>query len=232
MKNQNYYQENAKSLGWGEGKLDSERLEIIHKFTKGKRILDVGCGMGVYVDYLSRNGFEATGVDFVPEFIESAKTGQGTFVKATADKLPFKDQSFEIVLLFDIIEHGDDFKILKEASRVGERLIVIVPRIVDQSLSETGVIFKHYIDKSHLREYSEVDLGNLAKKLNLKVIHLQKVQLLPNFAIFASLFKGPNLFFKAIGKILFLPFLRKDYFTEFLVVLDKQTSKSQSRIKG
>ena len=50
MKNQNYYQENAKSLVWGEVKLDSERLEIIHKFTKGKRVLDVGCGMGVYVD--------------------------------------------------------------------------------------------------------------------------------------------------------------------------------------
>lgn len=229
IRDTNYYLDNAVNLSWGEGKLDKERLQILKTFIKGKKILDVGCGFGVYVDYLTRQGIETIGVDFVPEFIEEArKNQQGTFLVAPADSLPFKKDSFDTVLLFDILEHGDDLKILAEAKRVArQRLIVVVPRVVDQSLSDSGVIFRHYMDKSHLREYEVQDLRVLAKKVGLKIKHLKKIQLLPNFAIFASLFRGStaslliNLFYKAMGKIVFMPFLRRDYFTEVLAVFDK-----------
>lgn len=229
IRDTNYYLDNAVKLSWGEGKLDKERVQILKTFIKGKKILDVGCGLGVYVDYLTGQGIEAVGVDFVPEFIEEArKNQQGTFQVASADKLPFRKDSFDTVLLFDILEHGDDLKILLEAKRVArQRLIVVVPKVVDQSLADSGVIFRHYLDKSHLREYEVQDLKVLAKKVGLKINHIEEVQLLPNFAVFATLFKGStaslfiNLFYKAIGKIIFLPFLRRDYFTEILAVFDK-----------
>lgn len=225
----NYYLENATDLCWGKGKLDQERLQILKKFIKGKKILDVGCGVGVYVDYLSKLGFEAVGVDFVSEFIVKAlKNQQGTFLVAAADKLPFKNKSFDTVLLFNILEHGDDKKILAEAKRVAKgRIIVIVPKVVDQSLADTGVIYRHYLDKSHQREYSIQDLKFLARKVGLKIELIKKTQLLPNFAVFAALFKGPTIIYKVIGKLIFLPFLRRDYSTEILAIFDKISKVGQ-----
>ncbi len=225
IRDKRYYLNNAKNLSWGEGKLDKERLAILKTLIKGKKILDVGCGFGVYVDYLTKQGFEAVGVDFVSEFIKTArKNQQGRFITSSANSLPFENNSFDTVLLFDILEHGDDLKILTEAKRVAkQRIIAIVPRIVDRSLSDSGVIFRHYLDKSHLREYEMQDLKSLANKAGLTINNLKQIQLLPNFAIFAALFKNVslNIFYKILGKIIFPPFLRKDYFTEILAVFDK-----------
>ena len=58
----NYYVESSYRLGWGEkSQLDQERLKLLKQFIYGKRILDVGCGFGDYVDFLSSQGFESFG---------------------------------------------------------------------------------------------------------------------------------------------------------------------------
>lgn len=38
------------------------------------RALDLGCGIGTDAIYLARQGWEAVGVDFVPEAIETARS--------------------------------------------------------------------------------------------------------------------------------------------------------------
>src|SRR5689334_13415653 len=99
----NYYSQHAKQFGWGENaRLNPERVDILEEYLVGPKVLEVGCASGVLVDFLSKQKFEATGVDFVDEFIKQAKqTKKGTFVKAEAEKLPFKENEFETVLLFD-----------------------------------------------------------------------------------------------------------------------------------
>lgn len=74
IKSAKYYQESASFLGWGEdSKLDEERIKLIKKFVTGKKVLDIGCGLGFYVDFLNSSGYECVGVDFVAEFINKAK---------------------------------------------------------------------------------------------------------------------------------------------------------------
>lgn len=222
-KRANYYLKFSLSLGWDNNSgLDKERLELIKKFIKGKKILDVGCGFGLYVDYLSRQGFDATGLDFVEEFIKKATLRRGTFIKGRADKLPFRNNEFDTILLFDILEHGDDIKILEEAKRVSkERILIIVPRKVDYQLEQSGVIFRHYLDKSHIREYEEKDIEKLAKSVNLKLTYIKVVHPLYNETIFLSLFDGPIILKKIIRKIVFLLLPKKIYPTEYFAVLDK-----------
>ncbi len=225
VKNNRYYAQNAKSLGWGAEifSLDTERINLIKKFVVGKKVLDVGCGFGIYVDFLSLTGFESTGVDFVSSFIANAKRSKkGYFIKASADNLPFKNEAFDTVLLFDILEHGDDTKLLQEAKRVcKDRVLVIVPMRVDEQLSSSGVIFRHYIDKSHLREYIKDDLEKLAKKCGLKVLYIENIHPLYNETIFLSLFKGPIILKKIVRKIIFFILPKKSYPTELFAVLEK-----------
>src|SRR3989344_2578142 len=121
LKTNTHYSKNATNLGWGEGsaKLDSERVALLNKFCKGKKVLDIGCGLGLYVDFLSGKGFDANGVDFTAEFIKKAKIEKkGKYYLGNAQKLKFADNFFDTTILFDILEHGDDYAILKEAKRV------------------------------------------------------------------------------------------------------------------
>lgn len=226
MKPAQYYLKNAAKLGWGEdnAKLDTGRVVLTEKHISGKALLDIGCGFGLYVDYFSKKGFSGTGVDFTREFIQSAqKSKQGNFVFAAADNLPFENNSFDTVLLFDILEHGDEEKILKEAIRVTrQRLIIIVPREVDKKLADTGIVFRHYIDKSHLREYTTPDFERLAKEFKLSLKELKETAFIRNKSVFLSLFRGSVFMKKLIREAVFLILREQKYPTEFFAVFDKK----------
>lgn len=224
-KSPKYYSQNASYLGWGEGSvLDKERLALIKKYIIKENILDIGCGFGLYVDYLSKIGYQATGIDFVLQFIKSArKNKKGTFIKGNVEKLPFGENQFETVFLFDILEHGNDKLILTEAIRVSKkRILVIVPKKVDKILADSGVVFRHYMDKSHLREYQLEDLKALADSLGLKLVHIEKIHPVSNKAVFLSLFKGPIFLRKIIREFLFLILPKESYMTEIFAVFDKK----------
>ena len=224
-KNQDYYSKNAALLGWGEkeAKIDNQRVELLNKYLTGKEILDIGCATGIYVDFLSKKDLAVTGIDLVKEFVTRAKSSkQGEFIVGSADKLPFKDKSFDSLYIFDLLEHGDDLKILTEAKRVArQRILVIVPRIVDPRLANSGVIFRHYLDKSHLREYSEEMIRELAKKSGLKLLHIEKIHPLFNETVFMALFNGNNLVKKIIRKIVLILLPVEKYYTEYFAVLVK-----------
>lgn len=86
--------------------------------------LDVGCGRGEMLDYAREIGFaRVEGTEVVPELIKR----QGVSY-AEGWALPFPDRSFEVVSLFDVIEHvlpGDDERICRELARVASRAILI-----------------------------------------------------------------------------------------------------------
>lgn len=136
--------------------------------------------------------------------------------------MPFENHEFDTVILFDVLEHGDDIKILKEAKRVCKsKILIIIPRKVDSQLEQSGVIFRHYIDKSHLREYEERDIKDLGQKTNLKLSNLQEVHPLYNETIFLSLFDGPQILKKILRKITFFILPKSFYPTEYFAVFDK-----------
>ncbi|MCK4661636.1 MAG: class I SAM-dependent methyltransferase [Bacteroidales bacterium] len=70
----------------------------------GKNILEVGCGRGGGLSYINRYLFpnKVTGIDLNKKAIEFCKKfykeKNNTFLQANAQKLPFKDSSFEVVI--------------------------------------------------------------------------------------------------------------------------------------
>lgn len=99
----------------------------------GARVLDAGTGTGANLRLLSALGFaEVTGLDASPEAIRHcAAKGLGPVELADICALPFADDSFDLVLATDIIEHvADDARALSELRRVlkpGGRLLLTVP---------------------------------------------------------------------------------------------------------
>ncbi len=194
----------------------------MNRYIVGHKILDVACGSGIYTDYLATQGYDVWGIDLVGEFIEKAKiTKKGNFVQGEADKLPFADGEFDTVLLFDILEHGDDIAILREAKRVAKnRILVNVTRKVDRDLEQTGVVYRHYTDKSHLREYDETNLQQLAEQLDLKVVDLFRISSFDILAVFKVLFTRNKLVIIALKILMRLLCIERAHPTGYFLVLD------------
>jgi SAM-dependent methyltransferase len=77
------------------------------------RLLDVGCCRGEFVGLAVKRGYDAYGVDMVPVFVEYARNSFGerfTLVEsdlsAAVEKL--RIASFDIITLWDVIEHIDE----------------------------------------------------------------------------------------------------------------------------
>lgn len=93
----------------------------------GKRVLDVGCGLGKPAVRVARaTGAAVLGITISPYQIglatERAKaeglTGQVEFQQADGTDMPFDDGSFDAVLAFESIVHMDRRRALAEMARV------------------------------------------------------------------------------------------------------------------
>jgi ubiquinone/menaquinone biosynthesis C-methylase UbiE len=220
----NYYLQAAEQFEWGPGKenLKPYRIKLLQKHLKGNTILDIGCGSGAWTNYLAEQGFNSTGVDFVEQFIKQAKEiYKGSFIVSNAEKLPFDKNQFDTVFLVSILEHlKDDLTALKEAARVGKRIIFVVPHQTPDQWLKNGLIFKHNLDKSHQRTYSIKEIKKLARKADLELITIDKIERLPAVNILPLLFHAPELVKKIIQKLFFTLFKEKNYYLELLVVCE------------
>lgn len=105
------------------------------KLKKGK-ILDLGCGYGGLIGVLNEflPNMDYKGIDASQWIIEFGKklhkkNSNITLIKCNAEKLPFKKNTFDIILCRDVIHHlKNPIKVLKEMQRVTKKegLIYIV----------------------------------------------------------------------------------------------------------
>ena len=62
-----------KDLPWHRDEPDGFILEAVEARAKPGRALDLGCGSGVFSVWLAKQGYDVTGLDFVPRAIEMSK---------------------------------------------------------------------------------------------------------------------------------------------------------------
>lgn len=83
-----------------------EKMKMVKNFLaergRGKKILDLGCGEGALVEEMRRQGYDITGVD--------ANYESGFVLKRDIFSAGFADNSFDIVLCLDVLEHLDFYE--------------------------------------------------------------------------------------------------------------------------
>ena len=81
---------------------------------QGKRVLEMGCGIGLHGRFLASNGVDYTGVDYSQKSLELARehfTQNGLrarFVNADGTALPFADGGFDLVFSDGVVHHIPD----------------------------------------------------------------------------------------------------------------------------
>jgi SAM-dependent methyltransferase len=91
---------------------------------RGKRVLDAGCGPGVYSDWLVRHGAEVVALDASPRMLEHARERLGDAVDLRlhdlTDPIDFlEDGSIDVVLAALVMDYIEDWvPVLREFRRV------------------------------------------------------------------------------------------------------------------
>jgi len=100
---------------------------------RGARVVDVGCGSGVFTDLLRQSGFSSTGLDISPKLVALGRTKfpDLEFIEGDAENLPFESESFDGVLLSGVVHHfPDPRRLAAEVCRVlkpGGRFVAFDP---------------------------------------------------------------------------------------------------------
>jgi 2-polyprenyl-3-methyl-5-hydroxy-6-metoxy-1,4-benzoquinol methylase len=96
------------------------------------RVLDLGCGLGGFLDELRGLGFEVYAADMDHESLRYCESrGMTRAAEVDCYSLPYPDNCFDWVTLFDVVEHIEhDDRIMDEVCRVlkpGGRVMLSVP---------------------------------------------------------------------------------------------------------
>lgn len=129
------------------------RLDLIRRYValENARVLDVGCGIGAYVEKFITHDARAFGVDVDAEKLAEARRAKNltTLALAVSEALPFPTDSFDAILLHEVIEHvADDAQTIREACRVckpGGRVIVFAPNRLYPFETHGAYFGKRYI---------------------------------------------------------------------------------------
>jgi SAM-dependent methyltransferase len=122
------------SYVWRAGQ--ERRLRMIRDATPdlaSSQVLEVGCGLGLYVERLRRHAPAVFGLeyDFARAAEAAARFPPATVACGAGECLPFPDDAFGMVLSNEVIEHvQDDRSTMAEMVRVlrpGGRLVVFCP---------------------------------------------------------------------------------------------------------
>ena len=155
----------------------------------GQRLLDIGCGNGRHTAAAyGHDRVAAVGVDRNPEDLRAARDrleyherlgahGGGAWCLAAADALalPFRDQSFDIVICSEVLEHIPDHqRAAREIVRVlkpGGTLVASVPRWFPEKICWALSREYHQANQGHVRIYRTGPLKHMIEAAGVVFCH-------------------------------------------------------------
>ena len=100
--------------------------EIDLNALKGLDVLEIGCGAGAHSSLMKKAGARIVSMDLTPSRVVATqaklallKEGEGMAVGGNAERLPFRDEAFDLVYSFGVLHHTTDTEAaIKEVHRV------------------------------------------------------------------------------------------------------------------
>lgn len=116
------------------------RFQYVSTFSQPQKLLDIGCGYGAFVLENRKAGVEAYGLEIADFEVEIAEKRAAATLGSSKDKiftlgsayeLPFPDKSFDVITLWEVIEHIEKLEpVIKEVNRVlkpGGKAFIVCP---------------------------------------------------------------------------------------------------------
>lgn len=143
------------------------------KYIKGKRLLDVGCWTGQFEQLAIKDAKEIVAIDPGKEAIEYAKSRvpKAKFMVGTLETLKLPKNSFDVVVLLDVLEHlpkNTEEKTLKKIYGLLKRGGYFM--ITTPSSHPISILLDPAFFLIGHRHYSEKELRIFLKKSNFEIL--------------------------------------------------------------
>jgi 2-polyprenyl-3-methyl-5-hydroxy-6-metoxy-1,4-benzoquinol methylase len=163
-------------------KIAQQHIRMLRKSVLGSRclkLLDIGCSSGLFLDEARKTGFSVEGVELSPDTAESARKNFGLTVHTgTLDAAGFADETFDVITLFDVIEHLSDplgeLRKIRRLLRPGGVLLQSTPNIdglfprLSYKLAQRIDYWPHPEPPHHLYQFSVRTLTAMVKRAGLE----------------------------------------------------------------
>jgi SAM-dependent methyltransferase len=180
------------SYVWREGQ--QRRLDLIVRAAGERvrgRVLEDGCGVGMYAEHLASFGGRVVGLEYDYERAAEARTRSPGILNAAGEALPFPAGTFDLILSHEVIEHvRDDRQAVHEMARAlrpGGRMVIFCPNR-GYPVETHGIYWRgryhfgnipliNYLPRAwrdrlapHVRAYTRRDLEKLFEGLPVKFV--------------------------------------------------------------
>jgi SAM-dependent methyltransferase len=158
------------------------------------RLLDVGCSRGLFVEVARAEGWDATGVDLNRNAVGQARERGLDVQHGDLADQDYPEGSFDVVTLFDLVEHtGDPRALLTRCHallRPGGLLVVttpdasgLLPRVTWALFGSTMGAWDHPTPPGHLVQFSRGTLGRLLGECNYEVAEFRSEHIPMSYSI-------------------------------------------------
>lgn len=152
-------------------------LDIIDKSTYNtnpKKLLDIGCGYGFFLQMATERNWTASGIDLSEKATSYAKSKGLDASNTNLFEKNYRDEEFNVITMFYVLEHlPNPTKYLQEVYRILKPhglLLIRVPHTtpIAKMLKTFNIPNKLYDAPSHLSDFSPRTIKQLLKKVKFK----------------------------------------------------------------
>ena len=167
----------AKNIEYRKERFGKERVKLIKSFLKKEnaKLLDVGCGIGWFLEVAKVNGFEIFGQEFGKELANWTSKRLGIKIWSQPIEELNAEIKFDVITLFDVIEHVENpLQFLKSCKRLltDEGIIVVFTPNFDSLAIQIMKEHSNLIGPSaHLVYFNEESIKTLAEKVNMDILY-------------------------------------------------------------
>ncbi|MCB0501074.1 MAG: class I SAM-dependent methyltransferase [Bacteroidetes bacterium] len=144
-----------------------EILDFLEPFRKTNKLIDVGCGIGHFLQIANERGWEVYGTEFTDEAIEICNKKGINMQKGALDASKYSPEMFDVIVSFEVIEHiynpNEELKNFYDILRKGGGVYVTTPNF--NAISRTYLKGNWSVIEypEHLSYYTAKTLTNVFK---------------------------------------------------------------------
>jgi 2-polyprenyl-3-methyl-5-hydroxy-6-metoxy-1,4-benzoquinol methylase len=154
-------------------------LELIAHDAAPGRMLEVGTGAGFFMKAAERAGWNVAGIEVSQEAVVFARERLGLDVRqGSAEELRYPDGSFDLAVLFEVIEHLLDplraLQSVRSAVKPGGRVLLSTPNFGALSRRILGRQWAVISPAEHLYYFTETSLARLLARAGFTDVRFER----------------------------------------------------------
>lgn len=153
-----------------------KKLRILRQLSSGGRLLDVGCGTGIFLGEAARDSrWQVMGIEPTEYAANYARKALGIeILQSTLSQVSLPKDSFDIITMWDVIEHIPnpiaDLRVAYSLLRKGGWLVLQIPNVESQGASVFGRYWVGWDLPRHLYFFPRMTLAVILESIGLRPV--------------------------------------------------------------